>query len=75
MVTYAECAREYVPGTRAPAGGVYQQCNVFGSATGVRVTLARGQTLPTAPRGFTWREIEASTEQRNDQADGAAAAE
>jgi hypothetical protein len=35
---------------------------VLGSPTGVRVTVARGQFLPAAPRGFTWRLVEAPPE-------------
>ena len=55
MAKYAAWAREYPPGTPAPAGGIYEQCNVFGSSTGVRIRLANGQKLPASPRGFTWR--------------------
>jgi hypothetical protein len=51
-------AREYPPGTLAPSGGTYEQCNVLGTPTGVRITLARAQELPAAPRGFTWRVVE-----------------
>lgn len=58
MTKYAVWAREYSPGALAPAGGIYEQCNVLGSTTGVRVTLASGQKLPAAPRGFTWRVVE-----------------
>jgi hypothetical protein len=55
VVRYAVWAREYSPGAQAPTDGVYEQCNVLGSATGTRITLASGQKLPAAPRGFTWR--------------------
>jgi hypothetical protein len=51
-------AREYPPGAEAPSGGTYEQCSVLGSPTGVRITVARGQVLPAAPRGFTWRMVE-----------------
>ncbi len=51
-------AREYPPGTRAPATGTYEQRNVLGSATGVRVSVAQLEPLPPAPRGFTWRPVE-----------------
>ena len=50
---------EYSPGTRVPVGGVYEQRNVLGAPTGDRVTMARGAPLPAAPRGFTWRLLEA----------------
>jgi hypothetical protein len=46
--------REYPPGTRAPAAGLYEQRNVLGSPTGERIAVAQGDTLPAAPRGFTW---------------------
>ncbi len=52
--------REYPPGTQAPVGGTYEQRNVLGSPTGTRVTLDQGEMLPAAPRGFTWRMVEAS---------------
>jgi hypothetical protein len=58
VVRYAVRAREYPPGAQAPSGGIYEQCNVFGSTTGVRMALASGQNLPAAPRGFTWRVVE-----------------
>jgi hypothetical protein len=50
--------REYTPEMLAPVGGAYEQCNVLGSLTGMRVTVARGEKLPPAPRGFTWRVVE-----------------
>ena len=53
---------EYPPGTQAPASGVYEQRNVFGAPTGDRVTLARGETLPAAPRGFTWSLVKRATD-------------
>jgi len=42
------------PGARAPVAGTYEQRNVLGSFTGHRVTVGQGETLPPAPRGFTW---------------------
>ena len=51
-------APEYPPGIRAPSAGTYEQRNVLGSPTGVRVTVAAGEVLPAAPRGFTWRMVE-----------------
>jgi hypothetical protein len=50
---------EYPPGTRVPMSGVYEQRSVLGSSTGERITVARGEALPAAPRGFTWRLLEA----------------
>jgi hypothetical protein len=39
---------------QAPVGGTFEQRSVLGSPTGVRITVARGELLPNAPRGFTW---------------------
>lgn len=50
--------QEYPPGTRAPASGTYEQRNVLGTSTGVRVTVARGEIFAAAPRGFTWMKLE-----------------
>ena len=55
-------AREYPPGMQAPVAGTFEQRSVLGSATGVRVTVARGEPLPRAPRGFTWRIIDCVTD-------------
>jgi len=52
-------AREFPPGTRAPTTGIYEQRNVLGSATGVRISVACQEVLPAAPRGFTWLIVEA----------------
>ncbi len=51
-------AAEHQPGARAPAAGIYEQRNVLGAATGVRVTVTQGEALPAAPRGFTWILVE-----------------
>jgi hypothetical protein len=37
---------------------MYEQCSVLGTPTGVRIAVTRGQELPAAPRGFTWRAVE-----------------
>ena len=42
------------PGEPASETGVYHQLNIFGTKTGVTVTVQRGAPLPAAPRGFTW---------------------
>ena len=44
----------HVPGQSAPVSGTYEPINIFGSPTGVRVTVAQGQPLPTAPVGYSW---------------------
>jgi hypothetical protein len=38
---------------------VYEQRNVLGAPTGEQVAMAPGEPLPAAPRGFTWRLVEA----------------
>lgn len=58
MTTKRIWTREYAPGTTAPASGTYEQLNVLGAVTGVRLTIAKGQALPPAPRGFTWSVVE-----------------
>lgn len=55
-------AREYSPGMQAPMAGIFELRSVLGSPTGVRVTVARGEPLPKAPRGFTWSIIESVTD-------------
>jgi hypothetical protein len=35
--------------------GHYEERNVFGTPTGKVTHAAEGQSLPAAPRGFTWR--------------------
>jgi hypothetical protein len=52
---------EYPPGARAPSAGTYEQRNVLGTPTGVRITVAQDEVLPAAPRGFTWRKVDART--------------
>ncbi len=46
---------EHAPGTPATVTGTYQLLDIFGSPTDHRVHLARGEPLPDAPRGHTWR--------------------
>jgi len=52
-------AREYPPGMSAPVTGTYEQLNVLGTATGMRIIVKQGEPLPAAPRGFTWCMVEA----------------
>jgi hypothetical protein len=42
------------PGERATRAGDYEELNVFGSKTGRVVFVDVEDTLPSAPRGFTW---------------------
>jgi hypothetical protein len=51
-------ACEYPPGMQAPSAGTYEQQNVLGTPTGLRIVVSRGEVLPAAPRGFTWRRVE-----------------
>jgi hypothetical protein len=53
---------EYPPGVRAPSAGTYEQRNVLGTPTGVRITVAQDELLPAAPRGFTWRKMDAHSD-------------
>jgi hypothetical protein len=45
---------EHDPGDPAPAEGEYEMLNIFGSPTGIRVTLMHGHPFPAAPRGHRW---------------------
>ena len=45
------------PGESAPRDGLYQEHNVFGTPTGRRVAIRIGESLPSAPMGFTWTHI------------------
>jgi hypothetical protein len=47
---------------QAPSTGTYEQRNVLGTPTGVRIAVSQGEVLPAAPRGFTWRRVEATGE-------------
>jgi len=53
-----QCNRmELEPGDPAPGSGVYERLNVFGTPTGKAAIMAKGESLPHAPRGFTWRPL------------------
>ena len=45
---------EHAPGETAPAAGTYEQLNIFGRPTGIRVNVAHGHPLPSAPVGHNW---------------------
>jgi hypothetical protein len=45
----------HLPGESASWEGSYQEVNVFGTPTGQTVRARRGDSLPAAPRGYTWR--------------------
>lgn len=46
---------EQGPGEPALRAGRFRLFNVFGSATGETISAMRGQKLPAAPRGYSWR--------------------
>jgi hypothetical protein len=46
------------PGQPAPAFATYEQMNIFGSPTGIRVTVTHGHPLPEAPIGHDWTVVE-----------------
>jgi hypothetical protein len=48
---------ELKPGAVAPDRHVYEELNVLGVPSGLRVHLLQGERLPTGPRGFTWRKV------------------
>ena len=50
---------ETSPGEPAPDGGPYEELNVFGTRTGKVIVVSEGETLPAAPRGFSWRSLSA----------------
>jgi hypothetical protein len=39
----------------APALGRYQLLNIFGAATDAVASARKGERLPAAPRGYSWR--------------------
>jgi hypothetical protein len=45
---------EHAPGEVAPEAGTYEQLNVFGRPTGIRVILIRAHPFPKAPHGHSW---------------------
>jgi hypothetical protein len=49
---------EHAPTDKAPASGRYEQLNIFGTPTGTTAHVREGETLPAAPLGYTWRQIE-----------------
>jgi hypothetical protein len=45
---------DHAPGDAAPAAGIYEQLNIFGRPTGIRVNVEHGHPLPSAPVGHNW---------------------
>ena len=54
----------HLPGQPAPASATYEQMNVFGSPTGIRVNATRGHPLPEAPIGHGWAVVEGDADDR-----------
>jgi hypothetical protein len=50
--------QEHAPGEAAPAGGIYEQLNIFGRPTGIRISVEQGHPMPSAPLGHSWALIE-----------------
>ena len=48
---------DHRPGELAPASGQYSLLNVFGSMSSEAAQVLRGNRLPPAPLGFTWRMV------------------
>ena len=46
---------DHLPGSEAPEDGVYEQLNMFGVSTGIAERVGKGERLPLAPPGYTWR--------------------
>jgi hypothetical protein len=47
----------YSPGSEAPEDGVYEGLNIFGTSAGITERLGKGERLPLAPQGYTWRKV------------------
>jgi hypothetical protein len=41
-------------GQPAPSSATYEQMNLFGTATGIKIRVRRGCPLPPAPIGHGW---------------------
>jgi hypothetical protein len=46
---------EHLPGSPAPATGLYRQLNVLGTKLAIRVHAVEGTPLPGSPIGHVWR--------------------
>jgi hypothetical protein len=45
---------EHAPGDLAPVAGTYELLNIFGSPTGIRISVGRSHPFPAAPSGHNW---------------------
>jgi hypothetical protein len=57
---------EHRPGAAVPDAATYEQLNIFGHPTGIRIVVADAHPLPPAPRGHTWTLVDEATETRLD---------
>jgi hypothetical protein len=48
----------YAPKQPAPASAAYEQVNISGSPTGIRVNVVQGHPLPAEPVGHGWAAVE-----------------
>jgi hypothetical protein len=53
---------EHTPGEPAPAAGTYEQLNIFGQPSGIRVDVSHGHPFPSVPVGHSWRSVEVDGE-------------
>lgn len=49
--------RNTSPARMRPATGDYEELNVFGARIGKVEYVHEGEQLPSAPLGFTWRQV------------------
>jgi hypothetical protein len=52
----------FKPGEPAPATGAYEEHNVFGTPTGNRIDVNKGDPMPPAPRSFTWQSVKSPSD-------------
>jgi hypothetical protein len=52
-----DLSMNYSHGSEAPEDGAYEELNIFGTSTGITERLGKGEWLPLAPQGYTWRKV------------------
>jgi hypothetical protein len=63
---------DFLPGNCVDVGGLYVEINVFGTPTGRRARIGRGQEFPPLPLGFCWRLTEAEADREAAASQGSA---
>jgi hypothetical protein len=53
----------HLPGQSAPESATYEQMNIFGSPTSIRIKMMHGHPLPEAPVGHSWAVVEGDTDE------------